>query len=79
MSNYVNNCHYTPNIGDFVLNRVLSHDVEQVTEDFGVLMTPENIEEHLATIRSDREKWAKMRPDEVELVETLERNFKPQK
>ena len=63
MSNYVDNSHYTPNIGDFVLNRILSHNVEQVPEDFGVLITSENIEQHLAKIRSDREEWAKMRPN----------------
>ena len=78
MSNYVDNSHYTPNIGDFVLNRILSHNVEQVPEDFGVLITSENIEQHLAKIRSDREEWAKMRPNEVELVETLKQNFKEQ-
>ncbi|MDJ0601544.1 MAG: hypothetical protein QNJ37_22200 [Crocosphaera sp.] len=78
MSNYVDNSHYDPKIGDFVLNRILSHNVEQVPEDFGVLMTPENIDDHLAKIRSDREKWARIRPNEVELVETLKRNFKPQ-
>ncbi|EAM48351.1 hypothetical protein WH8501_16620 [Crocosphaera watsonii WH 8501] len=74
----VDNSHYTPNIGDFVLNRILSHNVEQVPEDFGVLITSENIEQHLAKIRSDREEWAKMRPNEVELVETLKQNFKEQ-
>ena len=78
MSNYVDNSHYTPNIGDFVLNRILSHNVEQVPEYFGVLITSENIEQHLAKIRSDREEWAKMRPNEVELVETLKQNFKEQ-
>ncbi|WP_107667513.1 hypothetical protein [Cyanothece sp. BG0011] len=77
MSNYVDNSHYTPKIGDFVLNRILSHEVDQVPQDFGVLMTPENIDKHLIKIRADREKWAKMRPNEVELVETLKRNFKP--
>lgn len=77
MSNYVDNSHYSPKVGDFVLNRILSHDVDQVPQDFGVLMTPENIDKHLIKIRTDREKWARMRPNEVELVETLKRNFKP--
>lgn len=77
MTNYVDNSHYTPKIGEFVLNRILSHNVEQVPQDFGVLMTPENIDEHLANVRAEREKWAKIRPHEVQLVETLKRNFKP--
>ena len=54
MNNYVDNSHYSPPIGAFVLNRVLSHNVEQVPKDFGVLMTPDNIEQHLANIGSDR-------------------------
>ena len=77
MNNYVDNSHYTPKIGNFVLNRILSHNVEDVPEDFGVLMTPENVDDHLAEIRTDREKWATIRPNEVELVETLKRNLKP--
>ncbi|MGK7954363.1 MAG: hypothetical protein AB4063_03725 [Crocosphaera sp.] len=78
MSNYVDTSHYSPHVGNLVLNRVLSYKVEQVPEDFGILMTPENIDKHLVNIRSDRKKWAKIRPNEVELVETLKRNFKPQ-
>ncbi len=79
MSNYVDNSHYSPKVGDLVLNRVLSHNLEQVPQDFGVLMTPDNIDQHLANVRGDRERWAKMHPDEVELVESLKRNFKPPK
>ena len=78
MNNYVDNSHYTPKIGNLVLNRILSHNVEQVPQDFGVLMTPENIEKHLANIRTEREKWAKIRPNEVQLVKILKRNFQPE-
>ncbi|MEA5509117.1 hypothetical protein VB715_05005 [Crocosphaera sp. UHCC 0190] len=75
MTNYVDNSHYTPGIGDLVLNRILSHEVNQVPQDFGFLMTPENIDAHLAKIRSDRSRWAKIQQNEVELVENLKRNF----
>ncbi|MGK7938879.1 MAG: hypothetical protein AB4062_01705 [Crocosphaera sp.] len=77
MTNYVDNSHYTPKIGEFVLNRILSYDVNQVPQDFGILMTPENIDNHLAKIRGDREKWAENQPNEVQLVETIKRNIKP--
>ncbi|MGB5594874.1 MAG: hypothetical protein WBM32_15720 [Crocosphaera sp.] len=76
MTNYVDNSHYTPKIGDFVLNRILSYEPSQVPQDFGVLMTPENIDDHLAKIRRDREQWAKIQKNEVQLVEKLKRNFK---
>ena len=76
MTNYVDNSHYTPKIGELILNRILSHDLSQVPQDFGVLMTPENIYNHLANIRVDREKWAENQPNEVQLVEAIKRNIK---
>ena len=78
MINYVDNSHYTPKIGELVLNRILSYDVGKVPPDFGVLMTPENIDNHLANIRADREKWAKNRSNEVQLVKTIKRNIQKQ-
>jgi hypothetical protein len=52
---------------------------ETVPSDFGVLITPNNIESHLAKIRSDREVWAKNHPDEVKLVEDIKRNLEEKK
>lgn len=38
-------------------------------------MTPENIGSHLAKIRKNREEWVKNRPNDLKLVETLQKKF----
>lgn len=75
MENYADNSHYTSKVGNLVLDRILSYQENQVPSDFGVLMTPKNIEAHLEKIRQDRATWSQKHKNEVELVETLERNF----
>ncbi|HBB32405.1 MAG TPA: hypothetical protein DDZ80_08585 [Cyanobacteria bacterium UBA8803] len=75
MINYVDNSHYTPKIGDLVLNRVLSYQDETVPKDFGILLTPENVESHIAKIRADREVWANKNPDEVKLVKDIKQEY----
>ncbi|GAB4229764.1 MAG: hypothetical protein Kow0049_11380 [Stanieria sp.] len=71
MKNYVDNSHYTPQVGNLILNRIFDYQTEQVPKDFGVLITTQNIEQHLAQIRSDREIWISNHPEEVQLVQQL--------
>lgn len=71
MKNYIESSHYRKEVGDLVLNRMFDYRAETVPEDFGVLITPENIEAHLEKIRSDREAWAKDNSDWVEFIESL--------
>ena len=68
MKNYVDNSHYTPEIGDLILQRILNKPDKNVPADFGVLLTSENIEEHLKQIESDRQKWLEENPEEAEMV-----------
>lgn len=77
MQKYADNSHYTPKIGNLILDRLFEDRSENLPEDFGVLMTPENIDSHLAKIRRDREIWAKNRPEEVKLVKNLKRQANP--
>jgi hypothetical protein len=63
MNYYLDSSHYRKETGDMILKRLLSPEDKTIPEDFGFLMTPENIEAHLAQIRSDREKWLKTNPD----------------
>ena len=44
MKNYTENSHYTPQVGNLILNRILSYKEEEVPEDFGILINQENIE-----------------------------------
>lgn len=76
MQNYVDNSHYTEKVGNLVLNRILSYQEHTVPNDFGVLLTPQTIESHLAQIRADRKVWAKQNPKEIELVKTIKRQMK---
>ncbi len=71
MRNYIDSSHYSRQTGNLVLDRILSYQQESVPSDFGILITPENIESHLAKIRADREVWARNNPDEVKLVQDI--------
>lgn len=75
MENYADSSHYTAPVGNLVLNRILGYQEDKVPADFGVLLTPENVESHLAKIRADREEWVKKHPDELELVQRLKKEF----
>ncbi|MCP2728965.1 hypothetical protein [Limnofasciculus baicalensis] len=75
MKNYADNSHYTKPIGDLILNRILSYKAETVPQDFGILLTPDNIESHIEQLRNDRELWTKNNPDKVKLVEDLKREY----
>ncbi|HAX78240.1 MAG TPA: hypothetical protein DCY88_21075 [Cyanobacteria bacterium UBA11372] len=75
MKNYADSSHYRENIGNLILNRVLNYQSNTVPKDFGVLITPENIESHLAKINANREVWAKNNHKEAKLVQDIKRKF----
>ncbi|WP_375341281.1 MBOAT family O-acyltransferase [Okeania sp. SIO2C2] len=75
MENYTDNSHYTPKVGNLILNRLLSYKKEEVPEDFGILINSENIESHLIKIRQDREIWVKNHPNEVNLVKEIKQKY----
>jgi hypothetical protein len=75
MKNYADNSHYTEEIGNLVLNRILSYQEETVPKDFGILLTPDNVESHIEQIRADREVWAKNNPEEVKLVQEIKHEY----
>lgn len=79
MRNYYDSMHYRKEVGDLVLNRMFSYREETVPADFGVLITPDNIESHLDKIHADREAWAKKNPEVVKLVQDLKRKLKENK
>lgn len=71
MTNYIDESHYTKEIGDLILARIFQTQKEGIPPDFGVFLTSENIEKHLANIREDREKWLQTNPREVVLIKKL--------
>ena len=68
MDNYVDNSHYTPEIGNLILNRIFNYKTSQVPNDFGVLLTTDNIDFHLENVRQQRQKWVNNNPETVNLV-----------
>ena len=71
MNNYVDNSHYTPEIGNLVINRIFYYQTSKVPNDFGALLTTDNIEEHLDNIKNERQQWKKNNPEEVDLVKNI--------
>jgi hypothetical protein len=75
MKNYVDNSHYSRKIGDLILDRILSYQEEKVPNDFGTLLTSDNIEGVLKKNRINREVWAKNNPQDAQLVKDIKRRF----
>ncbi|MEB3342006.1 hypothetical protein [Okeania sp.] len=75
MENYTENSHYTPKVGNLILNRILSYKEEELPEDFVILINSKNLESHLEKIRQDREVWVKNNPDEVNLVIEIKQKY----
>ncbi len=72
MNYYVDESHYTKPVGDLLLTRIFGDRLEQVPPDFGLLLTPENINHILRQNRLDRKHWSQIHPDEVEFVKSLQ-------
>lgn len=74
MKNYWDSSHYRKEVGDLVLNRLFQMQEEAIPNDFGVLLTTDNIEAHLKKVRTDQAAWEKNNPDVVKLVQDVKRN-----
>lgn len=73
MTYYYESSHYTPAAGDLVLDRMFNYKspTRRVPDDFGVLLTSNNIDAHLASIRMERENYRKTHPEDVTEIETM--------
>lgn len=67
MKFYFENSHYTPVTGALMLDRIYG----LATNDFGVKISPANIDAHLETIRVQRESYVAGHPGEVEWVRRI--------
>lgn len=72
---YFDSSHYTPAAGNLVLDRIFNYRSPDrtVPDDFGVLLTPQTIEAHLARIRADRERYRQTHPQDVAEIEAMAR------
>jgi hypothetical protein len=73
MTNYSDSSHYTHAIGDWMLERIFARDNDKIPLDFGVLLTPKNVNEYLDLTNKNRDTWAAKNQEEVKLVENLYR------
>jgi hypothetical protein len=73
MKYYIDSSHYKESVGNWVLDRVFSYQVKAVPQDFGVYLTPDNVEAHLVKLRRDRDRWARENPDDVAIVEGIKK------
>jgi hypothetical protein len=71
MENYTDSSHYTPKVGYLVLNRIFGENQSTVPDDFGILLTQDNIEQQLSQIRFLRNVWQNKHPQEVQLVKEI--------
>lgn len=76
MKNYVDGAHYQYRIADLILNKMFQYQLETVPSDFGVLLTPETIEPHLAAVRADQIVWQKNNPKMIKFVQKLYKTIK---
>jgi hypothetical protein len=68
MTNYWDPSHYTKEIGDRVLDIMLSDANQQVRPDIGGPITLRNIDEHLASIRLAQSVWRSRAPEQAARV-----------
>jgi hypothetical protein len=65
----------TPAAGDLVLDRLFDFKTPDrtVPDDFGVLLTSQTIEPHLAKIRVERERYRQNHPQDIAEIEAMAR------
>lgn len=72
MKNYYDSSHYRPAVSELILARMFNEAVE-IPDDFGVLLTPENLEENLQRIREEKELRKQTHPEETEIINNLKK------
>jgi hypothetical protein len=72
---YFDSSHYTPAAGDLILDRIFNFKSADrtVPNDFGVLITSQNIEAHLGHIRTAREHYQKIHPEDISEIDAISR------
>ncbi|WP_346290861.1 hypothetical protein [Sphaerothrix gracilis] len=71
MQHFDDPSHYTFLVGNIILNRLFDHEVAAGPADFGVYVTPDNVEAHLADVKAQCEVWQQQHPQVVNWIEAL--------
>lgn len=57
MKNFVDSVHYQDEVGNLIMERIYNYQTEKVPQNFGKLISPNNIEPHLKIVREQRLNW----------------------
>ncbi len=81
MKYYIESSHFTPAMGALVLDRIFPQPGISPQSDFGVPLTPANLEQHLQQLRADREAFVTANTAELAWIEQIyqRRNEKPRR
>lgn len=71
VTNYWDISHYRLEVGDLILNRILGYPEQTVASDFGVMITPDNVESEIAKMRVNRESWRQQDTKTIEYLQNL--------
>lgn len=72
---YSEGAHYRAETGDLVLNKVFGLNDRMAPEDFGKLVTADNIDEHLASIRQERVRYLSRHPQDMSEIANIAREL----
>ena len=65
--------HYKKSLGDLIIQRIFNNNDSNSTipDDFGILLTPSNIEKHLKNLREARVAYYNSHPRDVSTIAAL--------
>ncbi len=72
---YWEGSHYKKELGDQILDRIFNYQSieRKVPQDFGILLTPDNLETHLASIRQKQQVYAQTHSSEIAEIEIFDK------
>jgi hypothetical protein len=71
--NYYEYSHYRPYVGQLITGRIFHDDTVNIPNDFGIKITSQNIEAHLANLRIQRAKYRATHPKGITEIEALKK------
>ncbi|NEQ36347.1 MAG: hypothetical protein F6K40_08660 [Okeania sp. SIO3I5] len=71
VTNYRDSSHMKTEVGDLILSRIFGDREQTVPSDFGVMITPDNIESELTKMSDIRKSWLGEQPETVKFLHDL--------
>jgi len=63
--------HFTPKVGNWILNRIYDIELDSLPSDFGVYVTSENVDAHLEKVHEQCDLWERRNPGIMEWLDSL--------